>query len=94
MTNSPSNSQSRSRSRELAHTAGRGGVGNAYIGGPTEKVIEEVDESERAAHQHLAGMCVFFFSLFQNADQLTTDLIVILFQVLLWQGRRREPYGW
>ncbi|KAF8461566.1 hypothetical protein DFH94DRAFT_671918 [Russula ochroleuca] len=56
MTNSPSNSQSRSRSRELAHTAGRGGVGNAYIGGPTEKVIEEVDESERAAHQHLAGM--------------------------------------
>jgi len=56
MTNSPSNSQSRSRSREPAHTAGRGCVGNAYIGGPTEKVIEELDESERAAHQHPAGV--------------------------------------
>lgn len=48
------NSQSRSRSREPAvHVTGRGGRGNIQVGGPSEKVIEELDESERAAH-HLA----------------------------------------
>ena len=64
------------------------------VGGPTETAIEELDESERAAHQHPAGVCVFFSFLFQNADQLTTDLIVYFFQALLWAGRRREPYVW
>jgi len=49
---SPPGSQSRSRSREPAHAAGRGGVGNIHSGGPSEKVIEELDESERAAHLH------------------------------------------
>ncbi|KAF8477696.1 hypothetical protein DFH94DRAFT_755029 [Russula ochroleuca] len=53
MTSSLPNSQSRCRSREPAHAAGRGGMGNMYIGGPTEKIIEELDESERATHQHL-----------------------------------------
>jgi hypothetical protein len=46
-------SQSRSRSREPVHASGRGGAGNIHVGGPTEMVIEEMDESERAAH-HLA----------------------------------------
>jgi hypothetical protein len=54
-------SQSRSRSREPAHTGGRGGLGNVHAGGPTEKVIEELDESERASHQHAPGVYVFFF---------------------------------
>jgi hypothetical protein len=41
-------------------------MGNMYIGGPTEKIIEELDESERATHQHLRaeGVYMFFFSLF------------------------------
>lgn len=59
--NSRPNSKSRSRSREPAHAAGRGGFGNVIVGGPTEKAIEELDESERAAHQHAAGLCVVFF---------------------------------
>ncbi|KAH9995894.1 hypothetical protein BJV74DRAFT_828860 [Russula compacta] len=50
------NSTSRSRSREPAHTTGRGGTGNMVIGGPTEKDIEELDESERASHLHAAGV--------------------------------------
>ena len=36
------------------------------VGGPTETAIEELDESERAAHQHPAGVCVFFFSSFSK----------------------------
>jgi len=58
MTVSPQrdDSKSRSRSREPAHTAGRGGVGNLYLGGPSEKVIEELDEAERASHSHEPGM--------------------------------------
>jgi len=46
------NSQSRSRSREPIHAAGRGGWGNVIIGGPSESVINELDESERATHLH------------------------------------------
>lgn len=62
MTHSPlrpdsgSNSKSRSRSREPAHTTGRGGTGNMVLGGPSEKVIEEQDESERSIHSHEPGM--------------------------------------
>jgi len=55
MSLSPS-SQSRSRSREPIHSGGRGGLGNIHAGGPSEKAIEELDESERAAHQHAAGV--------------------------------------
>ncbi|KAH9956351.1 hypothetical protein BC827DRAFT_1139683, partial [Russula dissimulans] len=47
---------SRSRSREPAFTTGRGGLGNVHRGEPIEKDIEELDESERAAHQHAAGL--------------------------------------
>jgi len=47
---------SRSRSREPAFTTGRGGLGNLHRGEPLEKDIEELDESERAAHQHPAGL--------------------------------------
>jgi len=56
MSPSPPNSQSRSRSREPIHAAGRGGFGNIHAGGPSEKVIEEQDESERAAHLHPPGL--------------------------------------
>jgi len=61
MDGSPASSQSRSRSREPIqaagiHGAGRGGLGNIHAGGPSEKVIEELDESERAAHLHPAGV--------------------------------------
>lgn len=56
MDGSPPSSQSRSRSREPIHAGGRGGFGNLHAGGPSEKVIEELDESERAAHQHAAGV--------------------------------------
>jgi hypothetical protein len=60
MTGSRPDSQSRSRSREPAadahphniHTYGRGGIGNIVLGGPSEKVIEELDESERSSHSH------------------------------------------
>jgi len=52
----PSSSQSRSRSREPIHASGRGGMGNLHAGGPSEKAIEEMDESERAAHQHAPGV--------------------------------------
>ena len=51
-------STSRSRSRDSAHTTGRGGIGNMALGGPSEKVIEELDESERASHSHDPGMYV------------------------------------
>jgi hypothetical protein len=56
-----SRSQSRSRSREPVqqvhvHVAGRGGLGNIHVGGPSEKVIEELDESERASHLHPQGV--------------------------------------
>jgi hypothetical protein len=51
-------SASRSRSREPAHTTGRGGYGNAYLGEPLEKGILEVDEYERAAHAHPPGVYV------------------------------------
>lgn len=56
MSPSPPKSQSRSRSREPIHSTGRGGVGNIHAGGPSEKVIEELDESERAAHLHPSGL--------------------------------------
>src|SRR5882672_2025875 len=68
-------SRSRSRSREPSHTSGRGGVGNLLLGGPTEKEIEELDESERAAHLHPLRLCVSFprFSLFFYALRHSTD---------------------
>jgi len=56
MSPSPPQSQSRSRSREPSHATGRGGFGNIVTGGISEKVIEETDESERAAHLHAAGL--------------------------------------
>jgi hypothetical protein len=49
-------SRSRSRSREPTYSTGRGGAGNIIRGGPTEKDIEELDESERAAHLHPLGL--------------------------------------
>lgn len=61
MTGSPAHSKSRSRSREPAHTGGRGGYGNAHVGGPSEKIIEEQDESERASHQHPPGVYVLSY---------------------------------
>jgi hypothetical protein len=56
MSGSPPHSKSRSRSREPAHAGGRGGFGNIITGGPSEKVIEELDESERASHQQAPGV--------------------------------------
>jgi len=56
MSPSPPSSKSRSRSREPIHASGRGGFGNLHAGGPSEKVIEELDESERAAHLHAPGV--------------------------------------
>jgi hypothetical protein len=61
MTGSRPGSQSRSRSREPAadahtHTYGRGGAGNIVLGGPSEKVIEELDESERSSHSLDSGV--------------------------------------
>lgn len=53
---SPPSSQSRSRSREPIHGGGRGGFGNVHVGGPSEKVIEELDETERAAHLQPPGV--------------------------------------
>jgi hypothetical protein len=53
-------SKSRSRSREPAHGTGRGGYGNMYLGGPSEKDIEEQDESERASYSHESGMYASF----------------------------------
>jgi len=61
MTGSRPGSQSRSRSREPAtnaHTSGRGGVGNMVLGGPSEKVIEELDEAERSSHTPDSGVYV------------------------------------
>jgi hypothetical protein len=61
MTGSRPGSQSRSRSREPAadaHTYGRGGAGNIVLGGPSEKVIEELDESERSSHSLDSGVYV------------------------------------
>ncbi|KAN0139328.1 hypothetical protein V8E53_002829 [Lactarius tabidus] len=49
-------SKSRSRSRDPVNSSGRGGAGNLYIGDPVENRILEVEENERAAHQHPAGM--------------------------------------
>lgn len=49
-------SKSRSRSRDPVNSSGRGGVGNLYIGSPVERGILEVEEQERVAHQHPAGM--------------------------------------
>jgi len=50
-------SVSRSRSREPGlHSTGRGGVGNLYTGDPIDRQILEVEESERAAHQHPPGV--------------------------------------
>jgi len=49
-------SKSRSRSRDPVNSAGRGGAGNLYPGSPVERGILEVEENERAAHQHPAGM--------------------------------------
>jgi len=50
------NSKSRSRSRDPVQSAGRGGIGNLYIGSPVERGILEVEENERIAHKHPAGM--------------------------------------
>lgn len=61
MAGSPPHSKSRSRSREPAHAGGRGGFGNIITGGPSEKVIEELDESERASHQHAPGVYVLSY---------------------------------
>jgi hypothetical protein len=49
-------SKSRSRSRDLLHSTGRGGAGNLYGGEPIERGILEVEESERASHQHPPGV--------------------------------------
>jgi hypothetical protein len=72
-------SQSRSRSREPVHASGRGGAGNIHVGGPTETVIEEMDESERAAHHLAPGVCVLFSFLFQNAEHLTRSFLLCCF---------------
>jgi hypothetical protein len=60
MTNSRPNPILRSRDREPTPATGRGGFGNVFVGGPTQKAVEELDESERAAQQHPAGLCVSF----------------------------------
>ena len=67
------NSQSRSRSRDPVHVTGRGGWGNIQVGGggPSEKVIEEMDESERAAHHLAPGLYVLFFKFVNMWGQLT-----------------------
>ncbi|KAI0259985.1 hypothetical protein BC834DRAFT_902893 [Gloeopeniophorella convolvens] len=52
----PADSKSRSRSRGLVHSSGRGGAGNIHADEATERNILEVDESERAAHQHAPGV--------------------------------------
>jgi hypothetical protein len=59
-----SKSKSRSRSREPAvHAAGRGGAGNMVLGGPSEKDIQELDESERSSFSHELGVYVSTSSL-------------------------------
>jgi len=48
-------------------------LGNIYQGGPSEKVIEELDESERAAHLRASELYVLFFVSKCRADHLTTE---------------------
>jgi hypothetical protein len=93
-------SKSRSRSREpAAHATGRGGVGNLFLGGPSEKVIEEQDEAERALHSHEPGMYV---SLFCLSPANASHAIFSFFQALgqpwrLWQShceRGAVLQGW
>jgi len=40
----------------MVHSAGRGGIGNLYVGDSIEKGILEVEEKERAAHQLAPGV--------------------------------------
>jgi hypothetical protein len=79
MGGSPPNSQSRSRSREPIHATGRGGLGNIHAGGPSEKAIEELDESERAAHLHPPGVYVLFSYLFQNVGPPDHGVLLLSF---------------
>jgi hypothetical protein len=78
MSPSPPSSQSRSRSREPIHAAGRGGLGNIHAGGPSEKIIEEQDESERASHLHAPGVYVFYLS-FSNVGPPDTEFYYVSF---------------
>jgi hypothetical protein len=64
-------SRSRSRSRDPTYSTGRGGAGNIVRGGPSEKDIEELDESERAAHLHPLGLYVSSPLFFVLGDHLT-----------------------
>ena len=79
MSGSPPSSQSRSRSREPTHAAGRGGFGNVHVGGPSEKVIEELDESERAAHLHAPGVYVILFLSFSKCGAPDTGCHCVIF---------------
>jgi hypothetical protein len=54
-------------------------MGNLHAGGPSEKAIEEMDESERAAHQHAPGVYVFFLFFFKMSQHLTRSFIVSFF---------------
>ena len=90
----PDSSKSRSRSREPVHTTGRGGAGNMYLGGPSEKDIEEQDESERSSHAHEPGMYV---SLTSDPSYTIPSLrrLFFLFQAFgrpwrLWQSQCRR----
>ena len=76
MAGSPPHSKSRSRSREPAQAGGRGGFGNIHTGGLSEKAIEEMDESERASHQHAPGVYVlsYHFHFQYMKDHLTRPL--------------------
>jgi hypothetical protein len=53
-----SSSESRSRSREPVYGSGRGGIGNIHHSELSEQNIMEVDEHERATHQHALGVYV------------------------------------
>jgi hypothetical protein len=83
-------SQSRSRSREPVRATGREGFGNVRVGGPTEKVIEELDESERAAQQqHPSSGLYVVLSMWiyvRPPDHMETLLPIFIFSGALPVG--------
>jgi hypothetical protein len=62
-----------------------------YLGDPVEKKIMEVDESERAAHQHPLGVYVLIHDP-RHASLQNTLLILSVSQALHGPRRRWESY--
>jgi hypothetical protein len=59
------------------------------LGGPSEKDIEEMDESERSSHSHESGVYVFFTSLLLDLTCKSSD---VYSQSLPRPRRLRECY--